>query len=340
MTKVQPIDQSKLATSQDQALAYARKVLHMEIEGLNKLIDALDGEFIKATERIEEMKESRSGRLIVAGIGKSGHIARKTAATLSSTGTPAFFVHPGEASHGDLGMITRQDIVIIMSNSGENTELSDLIFYTKRYSIPLIGMTSNPNSTLAKYADIKLIIPKVDEACPNGLAPTTSTTMMLAFGDALAVTLLARMELSPDQYKVFHPGGKLGKKLMKVYEIMRAGDELPIVSGDITMDRGLLVMTEKNMGSLLVLNKNGSLKGIITDGDLKRHMSPGLLKKSVIEIMSDNPKTIREDALAAEAIEIMTTRYANPITSLVVVDAQDRVKGIIRLQDCMQAGIA
>ncbi len=340
MTKVQPIHQSKLATSRDQALAYARKVLQMEIEGLNKLIDALDGEFIKATEKIEEMKESRSGRLIVAGIGKSGHIARKTAATLSSTGTPAFFVHPGEASHGDLGMITGQDIVIIMSNSGENTELSDLIFYTRRYSIPLIGMTSNPNSTLAKYADIKLIIPKVDEACPNGLAPTTSTTMMLAFGDALAVTLLARMELSPDQYKVFHPGGKLGKKLMKVHEIMRTGDELPIVSGDITMDRGLLVMTEKNMGSLLVLNKNGSLKGIITDGDLKRHMSPDLLQKSVIEIMSDNPKTIREDALAAEAIEIMTTRYANPITSLVVVDAQDRVKGIIRLQDCMQAGIA
>jgi len=219
------------------------------------------------------------GRLIVAGIGKSGHVARKIAATLASTGTPSYFVHPGEASHGDMGMITQQDIVLMLSNSGENAELSDLIHYTRRYNMTLISLTSNPESTLAKQSDIQLIYPKVAEACPNGLAPTTSTTQMIAYGDALAVALLKRMGLTPDQYKVFHPG------------------------------------------------------------DLKRNMNAELLTKKVSDIMTPEPKTITSDILAVKALDIMTQKQGHYLTSLVVVD-DGKLVGLIRLQDCLQAGLA
>lgn len=317
-------------------------VLKTEAEALCKLAEIVNDEFHRAVSVIHDMKAAQggSGRLIIAGIGKSGHVARKIAATMASTGTPSYFVHPGEASHGDMGMITERDVVLMLSNSGENAELSDLIHYTRRYHINLIAMTSNPDSTLARHADIRLLLPRVGEVCPNGLAPTTSTTMMIAYGDALAVALLERMGLTPEQYKVFHPGGKLGQKLMKVSELMVSGDSLPIVTQDCLMDEALLVLTERNLGAVLVfdmLRKN--LLGIITDGDLKRHMAPDLLQKPVLEVMTKNPQGISKDALAVEALDMMTKKPGKYITSLIVTDGAQAC-GMIRLQDCLQAGIA
>ncbi|PCJ03287.1 MAG: KpsF/GutQ family sugar-phosphate isomerase [Alphaproteobacteria bacterium] len=316
-----------------------------EAKALQMLADTVDEEFHKAVEAVHEMKNMQkgAGRLIIAGIGKSGHVARKIAATLASTGTPAYFVHPGEASHGDMGMITERDVVLMLSNSGENAELSDLIHYTRRYDITLIAMTSNPESTLARHADIRLLMPNVGEVCPNGLAPTTSTTMMIAFGDALAIALLDRMGLTPEQYKVFHPGGKLGQKLMTVAELMVSGDDLPIISGDVLMDEALLALTEKNLGMVLVFDAAQELLGIVTDGDLKRHMAPDLLQKSVLDIMTSNPRMISKDVLAVEALDVMTKVPGHYITSLIVTDGDansGKVCGIIRLQDCLQAGIA
>ena len=319
----------------------ARQVLQTEIEALQALTDSIDAPFEDAVSRIHDMKENTGGgaRLIVAGIGKSGHIARKIAATMASTGTPSYFVHPGEASHGDLGMITEKDVVLMLSNSGENAELSDLIHYTRRYGLTLIGMTSNPNSTLAQHSDIRLILPKMPEACPNGLAPTTSTTMMLALGDALAVALLNRMHLTPEQYKVFHPGGKLGQRLMKTSEIMVSGDDLPLVSEAARMDEAILALSEKNLGAVLVVNGARDLQGIITDGDLKRHMDADLLQKTVTDVMSTGPITIEEDKLAVEAVEIMTGTPGRYLTSLVVTK-DGKLSGLIRLQDCLQSGLA
>ncbi len=330
-------DVSNGAVDQQSAI----RVLKAEARALDALADSIDCEFHKAVDAVHAMKNSDkgSGRFIIAGIGKSGHVARKIAATLASTGTPSYFVHPGEASHGDMGMITERDVVLMLSNSGENSELSDLIHYTRRYDITLIAMTSNPDSSLAKYADIRLVMPKVGEVCPNGLAPTTSTTMMIAYGDALAVALLERMGLTPEQYKVFHPGGKLGQKLMKVSELMVSGDALPIIGQDALMDQALLMLTEKNLGAVLVFDDNQNLQGIVTDGDLKRHMAPDLLQKSVVDIMTRDPKSIQRDALAAEALDIMTKMPGQYITSLIVKDG-DKVCGMIRLQDCLPAGVA
>ncbi|MBK6895893.1 MAG: KpsF/GutQ family sugar-phosphate isomerase [Alphaproteobacteria bacterium] len=322
-------------------ISHAVRVLTAESDALAQLARSIDQNFADAVSAIHAMKTAArgSGRLIVAGIGKSGHVARKIAATLASTGTPAYYVHPGEASHGDMGMITPKDVVLMLSNSGENVELSDLIHYSKRFDITLIALTGNPDSTLAKYADIKLIYPKVPEACPNGLAPTTSTTMMIALGDALAVALLERMGLTPEQYKVFHPGGKLGQRLMKVSELMVSGADLPLVPPESLMDRTLIVLTEKNLGVALVVNDAGGLLGLVTDGDLKRHMAPDLLQRSVTEIMTKNPKSISPDALAVEALDLMTKKKGRYLTTLVVMDGE-RLCGIIRLQDCLQAGIA
>ncbi len=327
--------------NEDKDIERAVHVLKTEAQALQALADIVDTQFHNAVEAVHVMKQSAqgSGRLIVAGIGKSGHVARKIAATLASTGTPSYFVHPGEASHGDMGMITDRDVVLMLSNSGENNELSDLIHYTRRYNITLIAMTSNPESTLAKYSDVQLLLPKVGEVCPNGLAPTTSTTMMIAYGDALAVALLDRMGLTPEQYKVFHPGGKLGQKLMKVSELMVSGDDLPIISQDAHMDTALIALTEKNLGAVLVFDEAKTLLGIVTDGDLKRHMAPDLLQKSVLDIMSKDPKTISKDALAAEALDIMTKTPGQYITSLIVTD-NGAACGMIRLQDCLQAGVA
>lgn len=331
---------TKQSNSSDD-LATAIRVLKTEAEGLQQLSESIGSSFSEAIEIIHQMKQKKTGngRLIVAGIGKSGHVARKIAATLASTGTPSYFVHPGEASHGDLGMITEDDIVLMLSNSGENDELSDLIHYTRRYGIALIAITSNTDSTLAKHSDICLLLPQMPEACPNGLAPTTSTTMMMALGDALAVALLERMGLTPEQYKVFHPGGKLGQKLMKVSELMIAFKDMPVVSNTAKMDAALLTLTEKNLGAVVVLDGKNKLLGIITDGDLKRHMSDDLLQKPVTDIMTTSPKTISSEALAAEALDIMTKKPGQYLTSLIVVDNNKPV-GMIRLQDCLQAGLA
>ena len=319
----------------------AVRALETEIEGLQKLAASIDGNFAGAITAIHTMKEKagKPGRLIVAGIGKRGHVCRKIAATMASTGTPSYFVHPGEASHGDMGMITDNDVVLMLSNSGENSELSDLIHYTRRYKITLIATTSNPKSTLAKHSDICLLLPKAPEACPNGLAPTTSTTMMMALGDALSVALLDRMGLTPEQYKVFHPGGKLGQRLMKVSELMVARDELPTVGKDAKMDEAIIVLTEKNLGLVVVTEQDGTLSGIITDGDLKRHMSADLLQKSVNDLMTTNPKSITSGALGVEAMEIMTSQKGQYLTSLLVMD-NGALTGLIRLQDCLQAGLA
>ena len=315
-------------------------VLETEIAGMNKLKATIDGVFSAAVDAIHRMKSGAApGRLIVAGIGKSGHVARKIAATMASTGTPAQFVHPGEASHGDLGMITKNDVVLMLSNSGENAELSDLIHYARRYGMTLIAMTSNDQSALARHADIRLILPKAPEACPNGLAPTTSTTMMLALGDALAVALLGRMGLTKEQYKVFHPGGKLGQKLMKVAELMIPVSKLPLIDEKTKMDQAILLMTEKNLGAVIVVDKAKKLLGIITDGDLKRHMSDDLLKKSASAIMTRGAKTITSDALAVEALDAMTKTKGHYLTSLIVMD-KGKLAGMIRLQDCLQAGLS
>ncbi len=336
MTKILKTDPS----TQNNDLQNALRVLEAEIIGLQQLKSAIDENFAKAIQAIQDMKTGPArGRLIIAGIGKSGHVARKIAATMASTGTPAYYVHPGEASHGDLGMITDMDIVLMLSNSGENAELSDLIHYTRRYSIKLIAMTSNPQSTLAQHSDITLLIPKAPEACPNGLAPTTSTTMMLALGDALAVALLERMGLTSEQFKAFHPGGKLGQKLLKVTDLMVPLSNMPLIHSSATMDKAIVLLTEKNLGAVIVTDDNTTLKGIITDGDLKRHMAPDLLQKSVTSIMSSNPKTISNSALAAEALAMMTKTPGQYLTSLIVVDSTEKLTGLIRLQDCLQAGV-
>jgi arabinose-5-phosphate isomerase len=321
-------------------LAIGRQTILTEMDGLKALASSLDGNFTKAVEVIHAMKTERRSRLIVAGIGKSGHVGKKLTATLASTGTPSHFVHPGEASHGDLGMIMEGDIVLMLSYSGENAELSDLIHYTRRFGITLIAITSKPESTLAKHSDIVLLLPRVPEACPNGLAPTTSTTMMMALGDALAVALLERMGLTPEDFRVFHPGGKLGQKLMTVADIMHKFEDLPVAKQNDAMGNVVVQLTEKNLGCVLIVDEQNNLEGIVTDGDLKRHMAPDLLQKTAGSIMSKNPKVIHDKSLAVEALNIMTKTPGQYITSLVVKDEQGNLKGLIRLQDCLQRGVA
>ncbi len=323
-------------------IEHGKRVLMLESEALTALAKSLDHHFVAAIEAIQKMKDAGQGRLIVAGIGKSGHVARKIAATLASTGTPSYYIHPGEASHGDLGMIAQSDVIILLSNSGKNAELMDMIDYSRRFRIPLIAITSDAESPLAQHSDIPLVMPKMPEACPNGLAPTTSTTMMLALGDAIAITLLERMGLTAEEFRVWHPGGKLGQKLRKVSDMMYKNDELPIVAPDTTMAEALLVLTAKNLGSLIVATPENILLGIITDGDLKRHMGPDLLQKKVSEIMTANPKTIAPGALAAEAMDIMVNQFKTPITTLVVADqtkSGPAIAGLIRIQELLRAGL-
>jgi len=321
-------------------LEIAKKAIEIEIDGLKALGESLDGSFIEAINIIHNMKADHKGRLIIAGIGKSGHIAKKIVATLASTGTPSHYVHPGEASHGDLGMITADDVVLMISNSGENPELSDLIQYTRRFGIPLIGMTSRQDSALATHSDVLLLMPTMPEACPNGLAPTTSTTMTLAYGDAISVALLERMKLTPEQFGIFHPGGKLGKRLMSVEEVMKSIEEVPIMNSEGTMDQAILLLTSQNLGCVIVSDDGRTPAGVITDGDLKRHMGPDLLTKPVSEVMTKSPKTIEKTDLAAKAVNIMTGTPDQYITSLIAVDENNNLCGLIRLQDCLQIGIS
>ena len=314
------------------ALESARRVLETEIAGLQDLSRALDGRFTQAVELLENAR----GRVIVTGMGKSGHIARKIAATFASTGTPAQYVHPGEASHGDLGMITADDAVIAMSNSGETAELSDIVAYVKLKRIPFISITGRTDSVLAKAADVSLVVPDSAEACPLSLAPTTSTTVMLALGDAIAVTLLERRGFSPDDFRLLHPGGQLGSRLIRAVDIMRRGAELPIVSVDTPMTETILEMTAKQLGCVGVRSADGRLAGIITDGDLRRHMADDILAMTAAEVMTADPKTVGDDALAAQVLAMMN---GNKITAFfVVVDGEPR--GIVHIHDILRTGLS
>ncbi len=320
-----------LADDAPGGLSLGRQVLRLEAEGLEALATSLDDAFVRALELMERMTD----RIIVTGMGKSGHVACKIAATLASTGTPAMFVHPAEASHGDLGMITSDDVVVALSNSGETTELADLINYTRRFRIPLIGITGRGDSTLAKESDVALVLPSTPEACPMGLAPTTSTTVMLGLGDALAVALLERKGFTADDFHQLHPGGKLGRLLLRVSSLMHSGDELPLIGPDTTMSEALIRMTAKRFGCVGVVDSENHLAGVLTDGDLRRHMSANLLNLSAGEVMTVDPKTIRPDALAVEAISTMNELG---ITNLFVVDNK-RPVGIIHVHDCLRAGV-
>ncbi|MGJ8610730.1 MAG: KpsF/GutQ family sugar-phosphate isomerase [Octadecabacter sp.] len=311
----------------------ARRVIRAEADALNTLADSLGETLADAVDLILNAK----GRIIISGIGKSGHIARKIAATLASTGTPAFFVHPAEASHGDLGMVTRGDVVLAISNSGEAPELANLIAYTQRFAIPLIAITSRQDSSLGKQSDIVLLMPKLPEACGTGVVPTTSTTMTLALGDALCVAIMEHRAFSAENFRDFHPGGKLGAQLSRVSDLMHTGDAVPLASENTPMSDTLLTISQKGFGVVGVLDDNGYLSGIVTDGDLRRKMD-GLLDLTAGEVMTKSPGTIGTAALAEEALNVMQTRK---ITCLFVVDPNGsrKVAGIIHIHDCLRAGI-
>lgn len=318
-------------------LTAARHVLEAEAAALMKMSADLNDDFSRALDLLENrVLASEHGRVIVSGMGKSGHIGRKISATLASTGTPSFFVHPGEASHGDLGMITRQDALILLSKSGETAELADIIAYSRRFGIPLIAITERKTSALGSAADVVLPLPLVGEACPLGLAPTISTTATLAIGDAIAVALLERRGFSATDFKTFHPGGKLGQRLLKVRELMHGAAEVPLVGSDVRMADALIVMTQKSFGCVGIVDAAGALAGIITDGDLRRHMSPDLLDMPTHAVMTANPKTVGPDTLAAEALGVMNDRK---ITSLFVV-AEGKPVGLVHMHDCLRAGVS
>lgn len=318
-----------MTSSTTEYLATARRVIADEIEGLRQLSEALDARFGAAVELILGAK----GRVIVSGMGKSGHIGRKIAATLASTGTPAQFVHPAEASHGDLGMVTRADVALVLSNSGETPELADLIAHTRRFAIPLIGVASRPDSTLLRQADVALVLPRAPEACGSGIVPTTSTTMTLALGDALAIALMEHRKFTPEHFRAFHPGGKLGARLAKVGDLMHA--ELPLVPETAPMSEALLEISRKGFGVVGVTGPAGDLTGIITDGDLRRHMD-GLLTHTAAEVMTRAPRTIGPGALAEAAVALMNERK---ITCLFVLDGA-RPVGILHIHDLLRAGVA
>lgn len=327
-----------ISPSANKDLASAIRVLETEAKALSELSRFLDDGFVRAIEMIS----AAEGRVIVTGMGKSGHVGRKIAATFASTGTPAFFVHPAEASHGDMGMIVRGDIVLALSNSGEAKELGDLIEYTRRFAIPLIGITSRPQSTLASRSDIALLLPPCPEACPNGLAPTTSTTMTLALGDALAIALLEKKGFTAKDFKVYHPGGKLGQQLMKVSEIMHSGDAFPVASENISISGAVKIISEKSFGCIGLVNGKGVLTGIITDGDIRRKLSADIMDKKAKDIMSVTPRTTSPDTLVAEAMAIMNDlkNTFRKITSLIVVDEAGKPVGLLHIHDCLRAGFA
>jgi len=321
------------APDPDSIIATARRVLGQEAEALHAVAARLDRVFSQAIEVIYGIK----GRVVVSGMGKSGHVGRKIAATLASTGTPAMFVHPGEASHGDLGMITADDAVLALSNSGEAAELDAILAYSRRFAIPLIAMTGSADNTLARTADLALVLPREPEACPMGLAPTTSTTMMIGLGDALAVALMERRGFSEDDYRTFHPGGQIGRILLKVSEVMHGPEGLPLIAPERPMSQAIIVMTEHGFGCAGVVDGDGRLVGIITDGDLRRHMGPALMESPVGTVMTRGPKTIGPDALAAEALGVMNLSE-KPFTAMFVVE-DDRPIGIVSVHDLLRAGV-
>lgn len=315
-------------------LIEAQRVLRLEGDALMKLADHLSKDFLAAVESLVNLK----GRVVTTGMGKSGHVAHKIAATLASTGTPAFFVHPGEASHGDLGMVLKNDAVLALSNSGETTELSDILAYTRRHHIFLIGITTRSTSTLAKMSDIALVLPAIEEACPLRLAPTTSTTMMMALGDALATTVLKRRGFSVSDFHSLHPGGSLGQRFLKVGQLMHKDAYLPLVTQDMPMSEAILVMTSKGFGCVGVLDGQQELTGMITDGDLRRHVHNNLLAQKVQDVMTRNPRMIVTDMLAQEALARMNEFG---ITGFFVTEheASRKPVGFLHVHDCLRAGL-
>ncbi len=320
------------STEREAGLKSAQRVLKTEADALGALAVSLGDSFARALDILNAV----TGRVVVSGMGKNSHVGRKIAATLASTGTPALFVHPGEASHGDLGMITKTDAVFALSNSGETAELADIVAYATRFEIPLISVTSSDDSALAKAATVLLVLPDAPEACPMGLAPTTSTTLMLALGDAIAVALLERKGFSTADFQVLHPGGKLGRRLLKVADLMHSGDDVPLADLAAKMSDVVLVMTEKRLGCVGITDGDGRLLGVITDGDLRRHMSENLLDCRAGDVMTKGVKTIGPDALASEALGLMNT---SSITVLFVVE-EPRPLGVIHIHDCLRAGVA
>lgn len=323
------------------AIASALRSVATERRGLSAIEEALTaqapGHLAPAVVQAVELLGRLAGRLIVSGMGKSGHVARKIAATFASTGTPAYFVHPAEASHGDLGMIRRDDAVLAVSWSGETVELADLITYAKRFRIPLLGMTANPDSALGRQADLCLCLPQSEEACPNGLAPTTSTTMQLVLGDALAIALLEARGFSAHDFKVYHPGGRLGSRLTFIGDIMHSGDRMPLVALGVPVAEAIMEMTGKRFGCVGVVDATGSLIGIVTDGDLRRHMGPGLMTETVDALMTPHPMTVRPETLAAEALALLNETRRSV---LIVVDARHVPIGIVHLHDLYAVGPA
>jgi arabinose-5-phosphate isomerase len=333
---------AKPAATRSRDIAAARRVLDHARNALDALSETLNGDFSRAVDTILSVRD----RVIVSGMGKSGHIARKIAATLASTGTPAHFIHPAEASHGDLGMLTRNDALMLLSYGGETAELSDLITYAKRIGVPIIGISAGlRDSTLVQSSSVALVLPQAQEACPMGLAPTTSTTMMLALGDALAVALMERRGFTANQYREFHPGGSLGRKLIRVGDIMHTGEELPLVALDAPMRD--VVVNVMNLGKYGfaghagVVDKKGALVGIITDGDLRRHVERDLLDRKARDVMTPDPKTVPPDMLAAEALTFMNVSTPK-VTHLFVVDPKShgrRPIGFLSVHDCLRAGL-
>jgi len=330
------ITKSSGTVSANAAVQSALRTLDAEGSGITAISAALQSDLGASFASAADLIRNAKGRLIVTGLGKSGHIGRKIAATFASTGTPAFFVHAAEASHGDLGMITTDDVIMALSWSGEQPEMKNLITYAKRFRIPLIAMTAESESTLSKAADIALTLPKAREACPHNLAPTTSSLMMLALGDALAIALLEGRGFSSVDFSVLHPGGKLGAMLKYARDLMHSGDAVPLKPLGTRMSDALVEMSSKGFGCVGIVDARGAIVGIVTDGDLRRHMRPDLMTALVDDVMTKNPKTIPRDLLASEALEILNS---SKITALIVTDA-NRPVGIVHLHDILRAGVA
>lgn len=323
---------------EDVMLEKARQVLRMEAEAVLEQVERIDEHFKAAVEMIMACP----GRTVITGMGKSGIIGRKMAATLASTGTPSFYLHPAEGIHGDLGMVTEGDVVIALSNSGETGEVLHILPSLRRIGAKLIAMVGNPNSTLAKNSDIVLNVGVTREACPLGLAPTSSTTAALAYGDALALALLSKRKFTASQFAVFHPGGSLGRKLLlTVEDIMHSGTENPLVKADISVQDALFVITDKGLGAVSVVDDDNKMLGVLTDGDIRRGLSKGVdfLKRPVTELMTASPKTITKEKLAAQALHIMESNRPKPITVLPVVDAENHVIGLLHMTDLVRQGV-
>lgn len=326
----------KKSPESNASIASALRTVMTEQQGMTALVAALENGLAEPFAKAVEIVSKISGRVIITGVGKSGHISAKIAATLASTGTPAFFVHPAEANHGDLGMIARNDAIVAISWSGESAELKNIVAYSRRFSIPLVAITSGETSALAREADVVLLLPKVPEACPHGLAPTTSTMLQLVIGDALAIALLEQRKFTPDQFRTFHPGGQLGASLMQVREIMHIGDRIPVALIGSGLKEAIETLSRKRFGCVCIVNDDGTIAGIVTSGDLARNLDRALGSLLVDDIMTRTPKVIDADTLAGEAMALLEE---NRISALLVVE-NDRPIGIVHFHDLLKIGVA